>query len=315
MSTTVTWESGPDMDPGSSEDLVDAMARFVPIQVSPRRGTPRGEYFTGRELDDLVLIDVALGPRTVVRDPDNSHLAADEYFALASVHEGSEIMFSGSDTHQVAAGDVTLWRCDSPTMLEIPTFVRKSLILLPERVVHHISLSRRMSTSFEILSDSPVASLMNRMMGHMASLATVPHRTDRYLRNALLQMAIATIEGSGRIEHGGALNVLHQRTLTWIDDHLFDPDLSSEAIARAHAVSVRTLYRAFRGESRTLAEVIRLRKLERACDLLADPRYSITWVSDLLNFANPSHFSRAFSEHFGISPSDYRAQATTVKSR
>ncbi len=68
---------------------------------------------------------------------------------------------------------------------------------------------------------------------------------------------------------------------------------------------MRTLHRAFQSEPPTLGELIAMRKLERARDLLADGR-TVTAVAALLNFASPSHFSRVFTRHYQMTPSEYK---------
>lgn len=231
-----------------------------------------------------------------------------KYFALTTVLDGSETVVSGDEVYNFTKGDVALWQCDAPTWVEIPKFLHKSLILIPERVVNHMSLPRRIGRSFEFLNDSPTAAIMGQLLDYMAQLPGVANAGQHHLRNALLQMAIGTLEGSSVMDRSSTSEALHQQVLDWIDHHIFDEDLSPESIARAHTVSARTLHRAFHTQAHRLAEVIRLRKLERARDLLNDPRRSVTSVSDRLNFANPSHFSRAFSRQFGMSPSEYRAQ-------
>jgi AraC-like DNA-binding protein len=43
-----------------------------------------------------------------------------------------------------------------------------------------------------------------------------------------------------------------------------------------------------------------------ATRMLADPRASVTEVSDKLGFSAPSHFARFFSQHIGLPPSDFK---------
>ncbi|HEY0104818.1 MAG TPA: helix-turn-helix domain-containing protein [Rhizomicrobium sp.] len=103
-----------------------------------------------------------------------------------------------------------------------------------------------------------------------------------------------------------------QRALKYVDDHLSDSSLSPAMIAAEIGVSLRHLHRLFEDMGRSVGDVIRQRRLERArCDL-SDPRFSGTSVLDIaLNwgFSDAAHFSRAFRSAFGKPPRDYRTIA------
>jgi AraC-like DNA-binding protein len=131
------------------------------------------------------------------------------------------------------------------------------------------------------------------------------------MRNALLELAFATIASKRDAESQTVLPSLHMIVRRWIEDHIFEPDLSPSTIAAAHTVSVRTLQRAFASHPCTLTDVVRDRKLERARDLLNDPEQTIGGVSARLNFANQSHFSRLFLSRYRMTPGQYREQCRT----
>lgn len=53
-------------------------------------------------------------------------------------------------------------------------------------------------------------------------------------------------------------------------------------------------------------EYYQRRRVQRACQLLADTRRSITDVAMALGYADAPHFSRLFKEHRGMTPREYR---------
>lgn len=88
---------------------------------------------------------------------------------------------------------------------------------------------------------------------------------------------------------------------------LSDSELSSTMLARQLNVSVRTLQRAFAAEGESVANYIRRRRLEEARIILTAPRSRLT-VSELAahwQFADSSHFIRAFKKHYGQTPTDH----------
>jgi len=102
---------------------------------------------------------------------------------------------------------------------------------------------------------------------------------------------------------------LRDRIRAYVQQHLRDPALNIDAIARALNCSRRHLYNAFGGEGESIAAYIQRLRLE-ACvrDLQqAGPHARpITDIALSWGFGNPSHFSRVFRDHTGKSPSEFR---------
>jgi AraC-like DNA-binding protein len=95
----------------------------------------------------------------------------------------------------------------------------------------------------------------------------------------------------------------------WIEQHLTDPDLSLEKIARSNGVSLRHLHYLFRLTDVSVSEWILDRRLQRCYDVLTRPELrslSVTEVAYQLGFSSSSHFSTVFRKKFGHSPSELR---------
>ncbi|MDH6115526.1 AraC family transcriptional activator of tynA and feaB [Kitasatospora sp. MAP12-15] len=96
------------------------------------------------------------------------------------------------------------------------------------------------------------------------------------------------------------------------DSHLADPELSGAMLARELNVSVRNLQRAFAAAGESVTSYIRQRRLEEARLALTAPsdRLSVSELAAHWQFADSSHFIRAFKKHYGRTPTDY-ARSTT----
>jgi AraC-like DNA-binding protein len=102
---------------------------------------------------------------------------------------------------------------------------------------------------------------------------------------------------------------LQARIHDFIQQRLADPDLTPEAIAAAHDISTRYLYKLFHEQGLTVAGWIRECRLERCCRDLTDPRFSsrsIQAIASRWGFIDKAHFSRVFRAAYGMSPRDYR---------
>lgn len=305
-SAPVTWSAGSGPGTDSSQLLADALAHYVPLSVmdTGRNATP-GEFATMLPLDDIIYVDLLWDRRTLTRLPQTQVPSNEEYVALAAIRSGSEVINVDGETHRLTADDIVLWNCQVKTLISVTSSLHKSAVLVPIRILEHMTLKPYDRKSLEYFTDAPTAPLLRQLLtclGEHPPSSPVYRRT----RNALLEIVLGTIESAGDAASTSLLPGLRMAVSQWIDDHIFAPDLSPRTIAAAHAVSVRTLHRAFQSETQTLTQVIQSRKLERARDLLSDPTQTVTSVSERLNFANPSHFSRVFTKHHQISPSEYR---------
>jgi AraC-like DNA-binding protein len=99
------------------------------------------------------------------------------------------------------------------------------------------------------------------------------------------------------------------RVHAFIEGGLADHRLTPAAVARAHHVSLRSLYKLFEPERTSVAGLIRERRLERCRRDLLDPALAARPVSAIAacwGLTNPAHFSRAFRAAYGVSPVEYR---------
>ncbi|MBK6863730.1 MAG: helix-turn-helix domain-containing protein [Ideonella sp.] len=105
---------------------------------------------------------------------------------------------------------------------------------------------------------------------------------------------------------------LRERIKQHVAEHLANPALSVDAIARALNCSRRQLYNAFAEEPDGVAGYILHRRLDacrKAFDGAAYDRRSITDIAFGNGFSNMAHFSRVFRAYLGVAPSDYRRSA------
>ncbi|MFF3127943.1 helix-turn-helix domain-containing protein [Streptomyces sp. NPDC057908] len=106
------------------------------------------------------------------------------------------------------------------------------------------------------------------------------------------------------------------RVNAFIDYNLGDPELRPAAIAAYHHISIRALHLLFASEPQTVGASIRRRRLERCHADLADPglfHRTIGETAARWGFRNPTDFSRAFRNAYGLSPSEARDRALDTK--
>ena len=116
-----------------------------------------------------------------------------------------------------------------------------------------------------------------------ASLRTLPHR--QYFRWEV-QNAISHIERL--VQTAAPLN------LSMLAD---EAKLSTDYLAKLFSAAM----------GRTISDYFQLRRVHRACQLLMDPRLSITEVALETGYSDAPHFCRMFKRYRGMSPMAYRS--------
>ncbi|MFD1519064.1 helix-turn-helix domain-containing protein [Pseudonocardia yunnanensis] len=109
----------------------------------------------------------------------------------------------------------------------------------------------------------------------------------------------------------GPVGVLLDMMLVYVREHLSDPELRVEELARRHYVSVRRTYTLFERIGTTPGAYMREQRLLAARVLLSDPRHARFGMSDIaaaVGFLDLSTFERAFRRQYGTTPAGWRRE-------
>jgi transcriptional regulator GlxA family with amidase domain len=109
----------------------------------------------------------------------------------------------------------------------------------------------------------------------------------------------------------GPDEVLLEMMRMYVREHLADPRLRVEELARRHHVSVRYAYSLFARIGTTPGAYLREQRLLAAQVMLSDPRCARLGTSDIagaVGFANLRTFERAFHRQYGMTPAGWRCE-------
>ena len=93
------------------------------------------------------------------------------------------------------------------------------------------------------------------------------------------------------------------------EKYLSDADFDSEVFAKEMFVSRSQLHRkltAITGQAP--GEFLRTFRLKKAAQMILEKRFSITQIAFEVGFNRPSHFTKAFQQHFGCLPSGFKVK-------
>ncbi|MGH6735582.1 MAG: AraC family transcriptional regulator [Methyloceanibacter sp.] len=130
-----------------------------------------------------------------------------------------------------------------------------------------------------------------------------------HLRDLFALVLGPTRDAAFVAQHGGLAAARLQAIKRHIVERLGDGRLTVGAVAARHRVTPRYVQRLFEREGMTFSEFMLDRRLSRAQQMLADPRYASWRVSAIAleaGFGDVSYFNRCFRRRFGETPTAFR---------
>jgi AraC-like DNA-binding protein len=124
----------------------------------------------------------------------------------------------------------------------------------------------------------------------------------------LIHTALSEFQGQEHSQACGQAALLH-RAKQVIESNLHDPELNPRTVAGMSRISLRYLQNLFKDENTTPTSWIWERRVKRGADLLSDPLFANTSISEIAfecGFSDYSHFNHRFKAAYSLSPSEYR---------
>lgn len=226
------------------------------------------------------------------------------YFATFQL-SGQAQMEQAENRVLLSPGDITLIDSCRPCIFTFGQSSRQLSLILPREVVDRNLSFSRIACARRIAGESPAALLASRLIADVAEQDELSQAESEATLDAvvtLLRPVLAAPESVDSHERAFA------RALTVIEREVRNPALSPASLAAEIGVSVRGLYRLFAARGLVVAQFIRSRRLELCAQALrhAGSEQKLSVLALDCGFADSSHFSTAFRQHFGMTPGDYR---------
>jgi AraC-like DNA-binding protein len=226
---------------------------------------------------------------------------------------GASVIEQYGRTARLVAGDWSVCDSSEPYTLTGPFASERLVLLIPatriERGIDLHTVTARVFSSASGVSRLAFVAA-NWLIEEISSLKMV--RADDLAESLSRLMNLAIYEGTRQQPIIPVQRTLRDRIREYVAQHLHDPELSLDSIARDLNASTRSLHRALSEIDGSLHNLIWHARLERCREDLRNPeksQQSIATIAQAWGFKNPTHFSRAFRTRYGMSARETRREA------
>jgi AraC-like DNA-binding protein len=287
---------------------------FVPLVTkAPATASFRGTM-RSRSWDRTSVVEISADGHEVHRTPALIEQSTDKYFKLNVQLEGAGFLVQGNRETVLQPGDMTVYDTTKPYSLVFEQHARMIVVMFPHDA---LTLSPDLIGQLSAVRMAPhgIAGIVGPFVRQMAeNFSALDGPSGARLASNALEL-VATMLHSELDERRDAMTphaLLLASIHDYIDTNLGDPNLSPASIAAAHFVSTRHLHHVFQDSGTTVASWIKHQRLERSAQDLRDPLQTgkpISSIAARWGFVDAAHFSRAFRDAYGQSPSSWKSAA------
>ncbi|QKJ18960.1 helix-turn-helix transcriptional regulator [Microbacterium hominis] len=215
--------------------------------------------------------------------------------------------------HQVTSkrgSMVAMWSLD-PLQTSVTSPARITAITLP---LGDVALPHRMLRELmgRDLGAAPFAAAVSAYLAQLAQADLTVLESDAVAAPTtdLIRLLLNSAAGDEMSARRPLGDTIGARIMLYVSAHLNDPDLTAEGVASRFSISRRYLYVILNRMGISLGDWLRSERLTLAASMLRDPsqwHVPVSQIAQHVGFIDHSSFSRAFREHYGCTPTEWRA--------
>jgi AraC-like DNA-binding protein len=289
---------------------------FTPVVADPVDVSTFSACLTRTQIGGLRISEVRSAPATIRHTLSEVARSQQSCFFLVLQLEGSSFNRQSDRDAKLLPGDFTLCASMLPYEMYLPTPARRLVLGVSESMLRRHLAAPESVLGIRMPGNRGMSGLLTDFVKSLwISLleSWEPAVTSRMSYTVLDLIAAAySVTPHAKYEPSSLATAHRTRILSYIENHLRDPELDPTRIAQACRITPRYLHHLFAQESETVTQYVQRRRLEEcARALVAAPVRSrlVTEIAFDYGFNSLTHFGRVFRNHFGITPSEYRRAA------
>lgn len=264
-------------------------------------------------LGDIGLMRITAKPHAVLRTEDLSTSGDGDYYKVSYQLDGHGLLVQDGRETVLSPGDLAIYDTQRPYTLAFEKPASVVVALVPHDQFRLSPQQVAQITAVALKDEHPLAGTVTPLLRHLGNNLSTWDQFGGYslARNTVDLIATALAGALGGENQADSKSAQRQRITAYIDAHLDEPELDPARIAAAHFISVRSLHALFEHEPRTVAALIRHRRMQQASALLRDPLLgdvSVQRIGARVGIPDAAGFSRMFSREFALTPGRYRQQ-------
>jgi len=257
------------------------------------------------------LIEMTVTPHAIRVTP---HSENDSMFVLVSP-DGRERVAQNGREACLSVGSFCI--CDGalPWTLDFTGPARHVILIMPGKRLREIFPDWPQMAAMEISGEGGASAIFFELIASLCRhRGTVNEEAATELASTIAAALTAALRSLPQFHQTAPsqLETYHkERIRNHVKAHLRDPGLSVESVALEAGLSTRYVHRLFATEAIPLMKWVWMERLDHCCrdlGLNSLRNRSVSEIAFYWGFNNPAHFSRAFRNRFGLSPTDYRQQ-------
>ena len=306
-----------EVPPGDRHDYWSAGAakHFFPVRFRPTGKQPFTGRVTGGEIGPIAVRTISGDRHSAVRTPHTIEAADPKCIMLYLMRGGAGRFEQDGRSCVLAPGDMASHDSSLPSLVETPAGFELLVFSIPKWLIGAQVDRIASRTSVRMAADSRfLVRLAGPMLRGLADVSQERdlsgHEGEGSAETLLALLGALHADDAGRQSHAERSNALLVEMRKYAMEHLNEPDLGPELLARQHFVSPRYVHKLFAAEGSGVAEWIRERRLEGALRDLRAPLSedrTIAGIAASWGFPDPASFSRAFRKAYGRTPRELRA--------
>ena len=286
---------------------------YVHVDVNSEHRSDYHGFIREARFGAITMTDVLLSEQRISRRERHIAKLDKDCYYVEFVQQGKINILQAGQTLLSNAGTGAIFTASEAYDLECVGQVRSLYLEIPRKEFAERFRNDRIPVARTMATSRGLGRIAAEFCSTLASEGTALDPTVRARLGDEMMDVLALALDAGDKDEPLLDRAVQQSRLrsvkAWIEQHLTDPDLSLENVAKNNGISLRHLHYLFRLTDMSVSEWIWDRRLQRCYDVLTRRELrslSVTDVAYQLGFSSSSHFSTAFRRKFGISPSDLR---------
>jgi AraC-like DNA-binding protein len=285
---------------------------FAEVELSSRLGADFWGEMAGRPWGEMRITDVRAKAQSVQRRLREAKTEDQDCYFAVLLLAGSEFVEQDGHETLLRPGDMTVYDATRPHRLQFSSDFRKLILNIPRHLLRERVAGLERFTALRIPARDGVPAVASNFLKSFAdnaanlSAGETTALADQALD--LLALAIASVRPvEACFSRSRSLSLC--RVKDFVEQHLADPELDAEHIARGVGLSPRYINKLFEDEGSSLMRYVWTRRLARCRQDMLEPAHTGHRLSEIAlrwGFNDLSHFSRAFRQQFGLAPREFR---------